>query len=211
MDINKHVNGCWLVWTNHNPERPSLGTKALHDNLAWTARSELPHLTREAVTASAPRRQSGMAAPGQRRPPDPRHRRARIARNSHSPGPTKDACWLGLDPTSGKRPRLPLAQRERVPAQPRDRLALGEAGAAAERGRPLRCGYRERAKEQQFRPRIRFREHDRDPATAPWTPCDVGTGPARASRRDAVALLPTRARFHPELLSRDPDCSVTPT
>ena len=202
MDINKHVNGCWLVWTNHNPERPSLGTKALHDNLAWTARSELPHLTREAVTASAPRRQSGMAAPGQRRPPDPRHRRARIARNSHSPGPTKDACWLGLDPTSGKRPRLPLAQRERVPAQPRDRLTLGEAGAAAERGRPLRCGYRERAKEQQFRPRIRFREHDRDPATAPWTPW---TSALDLPEPLAAMRLPYSQREHASTLSCFPE------
>ena len=46
MDINKHVNGCGLVWTNHTESAPSMGTKALHDNLAWTARSGLPHLAR---------------------------------------------------------------------------------------------------------------------------------------------------------------------
>ena len=44
MDINKHVNGCGLVWTSHTESAPSMGTKALHDNLAWTARSGLPHL-----------------------------------------------------------------------------------------------------------------------------------------------------------------------
>ena len=42
MDINKHINGCGLVWTNHTESAPSMGTKALHDNLAWTARSGLP-------------------------------------------------------------------------------------------------------------------------------------------------------------------------
>ena len=46
MDINKHINGCGLVWTNHTESAPSMGTKALHDNLAWTARSGLPHLAR---------------------------------------------------------------------------------------------------------------------------------------------------------------------
>jgi hypothetical protein len=45
-DINKHVNGCGLMWTNHTESAPSVGTKALHDNLAWTARSGLPHLAR---------------------------------------------------------------------------------------------------------------------------------------------------------------------
>lgn len=35
-----------LVWTNHTESAPSMGTKALHDNLAWTARSGLPHLAR---------------------------------------------------------------------------------------------------------------------------------------------------------------------
>ena len=39
MDIKKHINGCGLVWTNHTESAPSMGTKALHDNLAWTARS----------------------------------------------------------------------------------------------------------------------------------------------------------------------------
>jgi hypothetical protein len=46
MDINKHINGCGLVWTNHTESAPSMGTKPLHDNLAWTARSGLPHLAR---------------------------------------------------------------------------------------------------------------------------------------------------------------------
>ena len=46
IDINKHINGCGLVWTNHTESAPSMGTKALHDNLAWTARSGLPHLAR---------------------------------------------------------------------------------------------------------------------------------------------------------------------
>jgi hypothetical protein len=39
VDINKHVNGCELVWTNHTESAPSVGTKALHDNLVWTVKS----------------------------------------------------------------------------------------------------------------------------------------------------------------------------
>ena len=56
MDINKHINGCGLVWTNHTESAPSMGTKALHDNLAWTARSGLPHLARSshAIGAETP-------------------------------------------------------------------------------------------------------------------------------------------------------------
>ena len=46
MDTNKRVNGCGLVSTNHTESAPSVGTKALHDNLAWTGRSGLPHLAR---------------------------------------------------------------------------------------------------------------------------------------------------------------------
>ena len=46
MDINKHINGCGLVWTNHTEGAPSTGTKALHDDLARPARSGLPHLAR---------------------------------------------------------------------------------------------------------------------------------------------------------------------
>ena len=58
MDINKHINGCGLVWTNHTESAPSIGTKALHDNLAWTARSRLPHLARSshAISAETPLR-----------------------------------------------------------------------------------------------------------------------------------------------------------
>ena len=56
MDINKHINGCGLVWTNHTESAPSMGTKALHDNLALTARSGLPHLARSshAICAETP-------------------------------------------------------------------------------------------------------------------------------------------------------------
>ena len=53
IDINKHVNGCGLVWTNHTESAPSVGTKALHDNLAWTTRSGLPHLVRRSHDVGA--------------------------------------------------------------------------------------------------------------------------------------------------------------
>src|ERR1017187_4207738 len=56
VDINKHVNGCGLVWTNHTESAPRVGTKALHDNLAWTARSGLPHLARTSHAPMARRR-----------------------------------------------------------------------------------------------------------------------------------------------------------
>ena len=55
-DINKHVNGCGLMWTNRTESVPSVGTKALHDNLAWTARSGLPHLARTSHAPMARRR-----------------------------------------------------------------------------------------------------------------------------------------------------------
>ena len=75
MDINKHINGCGLVWINHTESAPSMGTKALHDNLAWTARSGLPHLARSSrgIGAETPVRRgrsrtrlSGLAVPSGR-------------------------------------------------------------------------------------------------------------------------------------------------
>lgn len=53
---HEHVNGCGLVWTNHTESAPSVGTKALHDNLARTARSGLPHLARTSHAPMARRR-----------------------------------------------------------------------------------------------------------------------------------------------------------
>ena len=55
VDINKHVNGCGLVWTNHTGS-PQRGSKALHDNLTRTARSGLPHLARTSHAPMARRR-----------------------------------------------------------------------------------------------------------------------------------------------------------
>jgi len=75
-DINKHVNGCGLMWTNHTESAPSVGTKALHDNLAWTARSGLPHLARTShgIGAETP------------------VRRGRFRTNPATPGPSRRAA-----------------------------------------------------------------------------------------------------------------------
>ena len=66
IDINKHINGCGLVWTNHTESAPSMGTKALHDNLAWTARLGLPHLARSSHGIGAETSRRG--PPGHQQP-----------------------------------------------------------------------------------------------------------------------------------------------
>ena len=77
----------------------------------------------------------------------------------------------------------------------------------------LGCGYRERAEEQPFRPRIRFREHDRDPATAPWTPW---TSALDLPEPLAAMRLPYSQREHASTLSCFPrsrlqrDAHLTP-
>ena len=77
-----------------------------------------------AIVPTVPERTSATATPRSCRSSAPRERFATTAitwswsttsllvvRGSHRPEQPQDACWLGLDPTLGKRRRLPLAPR----------------------------------------------------------------------------------------------------
>ena len=52
-------------------------------------------------------------------------------RGSHRPGQPQDACWLGLDPTLGKRRPLPLAPRKRARLKGRSRRLVLGTGATS--------------------------------------------------------------------------------